>query len=358
MNRRGLASAVAAALAAGAYAPRAHAAARSVAPVPVHTKRVLVRPPRLRVGDCVALFAPGGYVTDAQIERSVTNLESIGLKVKLSAHLRERYGGYAGRPEVRAQDVHALVRDREIKALWAIRGGSGSAQILPLLDYALIRANPKIIIGFSDITALANAVTHRAGLVTFHGPGAISTFSEYSKNQLQSLLFDGASNHVMRSASANDARAENEPEFRVSTLSPGVAQGPLWGGNLSVFAALIGTPFLPNLKDTLLFIEDVNEEPYRIDRWLTQLRQHIGKNYPAATLFGVFRKYVPNDDDPMLTLAQVLEDHAASQPTPCATGYSFGHIAHQMTLPIGVRARLDTQDSTLTLLDPAVSSER
>jgi muramoyltetrapeptide carboxypeptidase len=317
-------------------------------------ERMLVRPPRLHRGDLVALFAPGGYVTEAQIERSVKNLESIGLRVKLSTNLRERYGGYAGSPAQRADDVHALMRDREVKALWAVRGGSGTAQILPLLDYELIRAHPKIIVGYSDITALLNAVTHLSGVVTFHGPVAISTFSDYSVNHLQRVLFDGAENYTMRSAGANDERATKEPEFHAKALRHGVAEGALWGGSVSVFNALIGTPFLPKLARSLLFIEEVSEEPYRIDRMLTQLRQHVGKDYPAATLFGVFQKFASKDDAPTITLAQVLEDHAAAQPIPAVTGYSFGHIANQMLLPIGVRARLDTKEQTLTLLDAAV----
>lgn len=313
-----------------------------------------LRPPRLRKGDLVALFAPGGHVTDEQIERSVKNLESLGLRVTLSKNLRARYGGYAGLPRDRADDMHALIRDPGIKALWSIRGGSGTAQILPFLDYALIRANPKIIIGFSDITALLNAVTHLASVITFHGPGAISTFSDYSVNHLQSVLFDGASNYTMRSASANDERATTEPEYQMKSLRPGVAEGALWGGNLSVFAALIGTPFLPSLKGSLLFLEDANEEPYRLDRLLTQVRQHIGAGYPAATLFGVFRRYAPKDDAPTITLPQVLEDYAATQPIPAVSGYSLGHISHQMTLPIGLRARLDTEAKTVTLLEAAV----
>ncbi len=302
----------------------------------------------------VALFAPGGVVTDAQIERSVVHLESLGLTVKLSPNLRDRYGGYAGRPQPRAEDMHTLLRDREVKALWSIRGGSGTAQILPFLDYELIRANPKIIIGFSDITALLNAVTKLAGVVTFHGPGAISTFSDYSVNHLQRVLFEGVGHYAMRSASANDERAATEPEFQVKTLRSGVAEGALWGGNLSVFVALVGTPFLPSLADAMLFIEEVNEEPYRIDRLLTQLRQHIGHKLPAATIFGVMRRYAPKDEAPQIALTDVLQDHANAQAIPAVTGYSFGHISHQMTLPIGIRARLDSEAQTLTLLEPAV----
>ncbi len=321
------------------------------------TSRALIRPPRLRRGDLVSLFAPGGYVTDAQIERAVKNIESIGLRPKLATNVRERYGGYAGSPEQRADDVHALMRDAEVKALWAVRGGSGAAQILPLLDYALIRANPKIIIGYSDVTALLNAVTHLAGVVTFHGPVAISTFSDYTVNHLQSVLFDATTNYVMRSAIANDERALKEPEFQAKPLRAGVAEGALWGGNLSVFASLIGTPFLPSLASSILFLEETNEEPYRLDRMLTQLRQHVGNNHPAATMFGVFQKYTPKDDAPTITLVQALEDHATAQAIPSATGYSFGHISHQMLLPIGVRARLDTAQATLTLLESAVVSK-
>jgi muramoyltetrapeptide carboxypeptidase len=319
------------------------------------SKRKRLRPKRLRAGDAVALIASGGYVTDAMIETAFRNMESLGLKPRLAKNVRAQRGGYAGTPAQRAEDFHEMWNAQEIRALWSIRGGSGTAQILPLIDYAALRRDPKVLVGFSDMTALLNAVTHVADIVTFHGPAAISTFSDYSKAHLQNVLFEGVANYTMRTAPANDERAVTEPEFVARTLREGVAEGELIGGNLAVFSALIGTPYLPiSFANKLLFLEEINEAPYRIDRMLTQIRQYIGRRSPSATLFGVCRKCEATDGEPSLTLSEVLQDHANAQPIPTVAGYSFGHIAHQMTLPIGVNARLDSRQQTVTLLEAAV----
>jgi muramoyltetrapeptide carboxypeptidase len=317
--------------------------------------RKRLRPKRLRIGDAVALIASGGYVTDAMIESSFKNLESLGLKPRLAKNVRAQRGGYAGTPVQRAEDFHEMWNTPEVRALWSIRGGSGTSQILPLIDYTALRRDPKVLIGFSDMTALLNAVTHVADIVTFHGPAAISTFSDYSKSHLQNVLFEGVGDYTMRTAANNDERAANEPEFRARTLREGVAHGELIGGNLAVFSALIGTPYVPiSFSNKLLFLEDVNEAPYRIDRMLTQLRQYLDRRLPSGTLFGVCRRCEATDGEPSLSLSDVLQDHANAQAIPAATGYSFGHIAHQMTLPIGTQARLDTKQQTLTLVDAAV----
>jgi muramoyltetrapeptide carboxypeptidase len=322
------------------------------------TLQSLTRPPRLREGDAVALLNPGGWVSDEFVERSVRHAEALGLKPRLGKHIRARYGGYAGSIEQRLEDLHAAFLDRDIKAIWTARGGSGTSQILPFVDYAMIARNPKVLLGYSDTTAILNAIAHRSRLVTFHAPNAISTLSDYSKNHLQSLLFEAAGErepYSMRSAFVNDERAATEPEYQVRTHREGVAEGYLLGGNLAVFSAMIGTPFLPSLAGRLLFFEDINEAPYRIDRMLTQVRQHATRNPPAGTLFGVCRKCEATDSEPSLALTQVYDDHVRAQPIPTASGYSFGHIANQMTLPIGVRARLDTAEQTLTLLEAAVA---
>jgi muramoyltetrapeptide carboxypeptidase len=315
----------------------------------------LVRPPRLRRGDVVALLNPGGVVNDEQIERAVKNAESLGLTPRISPNLRAKRGGYAGTVRERVDDLHSMWRDKDVRALWSVRGGSGTSQVLPFVDYAMLRANPKVLMGFSDMTALLNAVSHRSRTVTFHTPSGISTLSDYSKNHLENVLFEGVSDYVMRSASANDERAATEPEFRVRTLRDGIATGELIGGNLAVFSAMVGTPFLPPFVNTLMFLEDVNEAPYRVDRMLTQLRQHSALAPPAATIFGVFRKCEATDGEPSLKLSEVFDDHAAAQTVPTVSGYSFGHISHQMTLPIGLRARLDTAQNTLSLLSSAVA---
>jgi muramoyltetrapeptide carboxypeptidase len=327
----------------------------------------VIKPPALKVGDTVALITPGGFVDDAQIDKSISNLQLIGLKAKLLPNARAARGNFAGTVQQRVDDLHAAFADASVAALWAIRGGSGCAQILPSLDYALIGKHPKVVVGYSDITALLNALYVHCNLVTFHGPVASSTFTDYSVNHLRSILFEGAgatSPYAMHTAHDNDAKAAESPEYEARVLRGGVAEGRLIGGNLSVLAAMIGTPHAPAMNDALLFLEEIGEAPYRIDRLLTQIRQHCGASLPAAIVFGVLRKCGPAKDEASLTLAETLADFAASLPAvtqsvpskiPCVSGYSLGHISHQMTLPIGIRARLDTHAQTVTLVEAAVS---
>lgn len=313
----------------------------------------LIKPRGLKTGDAVALITPGGFVDDALIDKSVRNLESFGLKPRLLPNIKAARGNFAGTVAQRVDDLHSAFQNAEIKALWAIRGGSGGAQILPSLDYAMIRRNPKIVIGYSDITALLIALNRYCGLVTFHGPVASSTFSDYSVNHLRAVLFEATTQHVMRTATDNDAKAADSPEYLARALRPGVCEGALAGGNLSVLASLIGTPFAPSLTDALLFIEEIGEAPYRIDRMLTQIAQSYGSKPPSGAMLGVMRKCDPAKDEASLSLAETLLDFAAINTVPVVAGYSFGHISHQMTLPIGIRARLDSAAQSLTLLEAA-----
>jgi muramoyltetrapeptide carboxypeptidase len=322
-------------------------------PVRATTTSVTVKPRSLRAGDTVALITPGGFVDNTQIDTAVRNVESLGLKAKLLPNVRAARGNYAGTVKERVDDLHAAFRDPKIAALWAIRGGSGCAQILPALNYELIRNHPKIVLGYSDITALLLALYRRTGLVTFHGPVGISTFSDYSVAHLRAVLFEGRRNFTVGSAADNEAKSADAPEYAPRTLRAGVAEGTLVGGNLAVLSALIGTPYMPSLASALLFLEEIGEAPYRIDRMLTQLRQ--GAARPAGVAFGVFRRCDPDKDERSLTLNETLLDFAQQQRVPGVAGLSFGHIAHQMTLPIGIRARLDSGKKSLTFLDSAVS---
>src|SRR5258706_4590297 len=171
----------------------------------------LVKPPRLRSGEVVALVAPGGAMTDDEIEKSVSNIESLGLRVRLGANLRLRRGTYAGTPYQQVEDLHAMFRDREVKAIWSGRGGSGTSVILPLLDYRLIRAHPKVVVGFSDTTALHLAILRHSGLVTFHGPAGISTFSKYSVEHLRAAFMEPRTGSSIVMAEGNRRAAERGP---------------------------------------------------------------------------------------------------------------------------------------------------
>jgi muramoyltetrapeptide carboxypeptidase len=315
----------------------------------------LIKPPRLARGDVVGLVAPGGYTTDATIEQAVRHIEALGLRVKQGTYLREVWGNYGGTVAARIADLHAMFRDPEVKAIWAIRGGSGCISLLRHLDYRLIRTHPKILLGYSDITALHLAIHRHAGLVTFHGPVASSTPSDYATEHLLAVLTAPSDSYTIPMSAENDRRALEAPWYATRTVHAGVAEGPLIGGNLSLVSALTGTPYAVDFTGGLLFIEEVNEEPYRIDRWMTQLDLAVGFDKAAGVMIGICENCGPQGDGPSLTLDETLDVHLQPLRVPAVTGYSFGHIRNQFTMPVGVKGRLDTASRTVTLLEAGVS---
>ena len=280
-------------------------------------------------------------------------MRTLGLEVKPGSNLFARRGGYAGSRQQRAADLHEMFADPQVKAIWAARGGSGCATVLPCLDYGLIKAHPKIVVGYSDVTALHLALLARTGMVSFHGPVSSSTFSPFSEAHLRAVLFDAPRTLAMP-VRERDADAVLPAESVPYVIREGSAEGPLVGGNLSTLCALVGTPFFPDTRGGLLFLEDIGEAPYRIDRMLTQLEQAGVLASVAGVVLGVFRKCAPADDEPSLTLREVFEDRFAALGVPCAYGFAVGHIPQQLTLPLGVRARMDAATRTITLLEPAV----
>jgi muramoyltetrapeptide carboxypeptidase len=343
------------------------AMAVGVAIAPAHmttqaaTHRRLIKPPMLRPGSLVGLIAPGGVLDDSIIQKCVQNLESLGFRVKPSNNIRAAWGGYAGTVQQRLDDLHRMFSDPDVKAIWTARGGSGCSGLLPGIDYPMIRRHAKILIGYSDITALHLALYRRAGLVTFHGPVAWSTPNDYAVSQMQAVLMTPRRETEIHMSSENERRSVTQSEFVSRTFRHGIAEGPLVGGNLSIVAALAGTPYGAEIRNHLLFLEEVREAPYRVDRLLTQLQQSAagfgharGLAHAAGVMLGVFSRSNAPADDKSLSLNEVLDDHFANSPVPAVYGYSFGHIAHQCTLPIGIRARLDTASRTLTLLEAAV----
>lgn len=292
---------------------------------------------------------------DALIEKCVRNLESLGFSVKPGRNIRAARGGYAGTVAERLEDLHAMARDRNVAAIWAARGGSGCLALLPHIDYAALRRHAKVLIGYSDITALHLALYRRAGLVTFHGPVASSTFSDFSVGQLEAVLMDAQPEWTFHIPDAGLAKAAEQPQFAPRTFCGGIAEGRLSGGNLSTLCALVGTPYAAPARGHLLFLEEVAEAPYRIDRLLTQLRYAGTLGSAAGILLGVFQKCEAPPGEASLTLAQTLDDHFSRARVPTGYGYAFGHIPHQYTLPVGARARLDADARTLTLLEAAVA---
>jgi muramoyltetrapeptide carboxypeptidase len=315
----------------------------------------LIKPPRLRQGDVVGLITPSGHVNQEKIDKCVRNIEALGLRVKLGKHVLEARGNYAGAVWQRLEDLHAMFADQEVKGIWAATGGSGAISLLPHIDYALIRQHPKVLVGYSDITALHLAISRKTGLVTFHGPVASSTFGEYAVRHLRAVLMEPQATTEIHMAPGNAAQVAQRPNFALRTLQHGVREGRLTGGNLSLVAALAGTPYGTQYDKAILFLEDIGEAPYRVDRMMTQLDLTHGFNHASALMLGIFHKCEATDGEPSLTLAETIDDHVARLQIPAVYGYSFGHIADQFTLPMGIHARLDTQAQTLTLLEAAVA---
>jgi muramoyltetrapeptide carboxypeptidase len=306
-------------------------------------------PRRLRAGDTVALCATSGVVSESTIERAEINLEgALGLRIKRMPNLRKSWGGYAGTIAERVADLHAAFSDPAVAGIWCARGGSGAQALLPHLDYALIKQHPKILIGYSDVTALHNALLVRAGLMGFHGPVSSSQFSPYNVANLKNVLFEGGQNA--------SAYPENFGAFiRVDQRRAiDAMQGTLIGGNLSVFVSMVGSAFFPNTDNAIVCLEDVGEAPYRIDRMLTQLTQARVFERCAGVLLGTFTKTEPKDNEPTLSVDDVFRHHFANAPFPVLANVPFGHMPTQWVLPIGARARVSLQNGALTFIEPVV----
>jgi muramoyltetrapeptide carboxypeptidase len=310
------------------------------------TKSDIVKPHALRTGQTIGLIAPGGYVTAAQVQRSRDNLNQLGFSVKQAPNLFAQWGGYAGTIEQRVDAFHQMYFDDSVSALWAVRGGSGTLGLLPHLNYTAIRAKPKAVIGYSDITALHLALLAKAGMVSFHGPVASSTFAPASVEAIRTILMNSHKDSELT------LLAPHANQYR--PITAGKAEGRLVGGNLSLVCALIGTGFLPQLQNANLFLEDVGEPPYKVDRLLHQLLLYCPANQLNSVALGLFTKTEPSDNDPSLSFSQVIDQHLAGQKTPAGYGFSFGHIAPQWTIPVGVNASVDTQRGTINLLEAAV----
>ncbi len=316
-------------------------------------KKKTLKPARLKEGDTVGMIAPSSSVSAETLARAIANIESLGLKVKTGDNILKSKGYLAGTEKERLDDLHKMFADPAIKAVWCVRGGYGATRYLPQIDYALIKKNPKIFIGYSDITALHLAIHEKTGLVTFHGPVGTSDPTDYNRLHLKNVLMHPSPQYLIPQAEEN---LKNEGNlYKTEAIHPGKSAGKLIGGNLSLLSAMAGTPYgLKNLKGCLLFMEDIEERPYRIDRMLTQLLQSCDITKAAGIILGVFEGCNPKPDENSLSLMECLTDRLAPLNIPCMYGYSFGHIKNQCVLPVGIQAEMDVQAGTITLLEPAV----
>jgi muramoyltetrapeptide carboxypeptidase len=312
----------------------------------------IIKPKRLKKGDTVGIIAPSSGVSDDEFSKTIQNMADLGFKTKVGKYTKAVNGFLAGTDKERLEDFHAAFADKEINAVWCIRGGYGATRFLPKIDFNLIRKNPKIFVGYSDITALHTAIHQNTGLVTFHGPVAASTYSDYTKKHAVNTLMNPAASYKIELSPDNIANESGL--FKTETIAKGKARGKLIGGNLSLLTAVAGTKSgLKNTKGKLLFIEDVGEKPYRLDRMFVQLKQSVNLSELAGIALGIFEDCNPPDDNSQ-TVFDVVKDQLGNLGIPVIYGLSFGHIRDQFTLPIGVEAELNTETATITFLETGV----
>jgi muramoyltetrapeptide carboxypeptidase len=308
-------------------------------------------PAALAPGDTVALVSPSSATSERlNLQLAQEAMQALGFKVKTGEHYASRYGHLAGSDAARAGDLNAMFADDEVKAIICVRGGSGAARLLPLLDYDAIRANPKVLLGYSDITALHNAILAQAGLVTFHGPIGAGSWNRFNVDQFRRVFFDRA---LMQYRNPSDAGDELVPrKHRTLTITGGKARGELIGGNLTVLTGLAGSPYLPDFRGKILFLEDVSEAPYRIDRMLTTLKLMGALDAIAGFVFGECTDCGPGEGYGSLTLDQIFDDHIKPLGIPAYRGAMIGHIREQFIVPVGGKVELDADAGTFRMLEP------
>ncbi|MCR6686954.1 LD-carboxypeptidase [Pseudoxanthomonas sp.] len=310
-----------------------------------------ILPPPLQPGDTIGLVSPSAATDDPfDLQLAREAMEALGLEVKAAPHLDARRGHLAGTDAERAGDLNAMFADRRVKAIVCARGGSGAARLLPLLDYPLIRRNPKALLGYSDITALHNALLSQAGLVSFHGPIGSGSWNTFNADQFRRVFFG---RELMQYRNLSEPGDELVPRRnRTVTITGGTARGELVGGNLSVLVALAGSRYLPDFRGKILFLEDVGEAPYRVDRMFSTLRLMGALEQVAGVVFGECTECDPGDGYGSLTVSQILDDYLAPLGVPAYRGAMIGHIRQQFILPVGGKVELDADAGTLRMLEP------
>jgi muramoyltetrapeptide carboxypeptidase len=307
----------------------------------------MIRPPALRPGARVALVAPAGPLPDGAVDRAAERVRGWGFEPVVGEHARKRHGYLAAPDPERTADFNAALRDDSVDAVWCLRGGYGVMRIVDGIDWPALARRPRPVIGFSDNTALHLAI-RRHGVVSFHGPHpATEELTRFSADGLLRALTVAEPAGLLPFPEDEDA-----PE----TIAGGVAEGPLAGGNLSLIASTLGTPYAVQAEGALLFLEEVGEAPYRVDRLLSQLRLAGVLGAAAGIVIGGITDVPDTGSEHVTLIEDVLQDLLGDLGVPVAYGFPFGHVEDNWTLPVGVRARLDADAGTLELLEAGVEA--
>ena len=308
----------------------------------------IIKPKALRHGDVIGIAAPASPpVSEEKLAKGISYLERLGYRIELGKNLYRKRGYLAGTDGQRASDIHELFVNKKVKAIFNARGGFGCMRILPLLDYNLIRRHPKIFVGYSDVTVLQLALFTKIGLATFSGPMVAVEMADGLSGTVEEQFWK-----CLTHPKALDLIYMNKKKKKV--FQKGNSTGRIIGGNLSLIAAMVGTPYFPSASDLLLVLEEIGERPYRIDRMLRQLQLANVLKKTKGVLLGSFDDCEPEKGKPSLALQQVFNDIFANGSYPVMSGLSCGHRNNSLTIPLGVRARIDTVTGALRFLENAV----
>jgi len=317
-------------------------------------------PGHLKVGDTVGLVSSAfAAKEEQQIEFSKERLQALGFKVIEGKHIHDRYGYLAGEDKARAQDINDMFANPKVKGIFEVRGGWGSARVLPYLNYDLIKQNPKVLMGFSDITSLLLAIHKQTGLVTFHGPlGGWYPWPQYTINYFKKVVMQGKQVDFFNPTSFDNSKDLIQTENRIHTIHGGVATGRLIGGNLSILTTMIGTPYMPNIKGAILFVEDTDRYYYEIDRMMDQLKNAGVLNQISGFVFGQCtdcNALLADESLHSFTLNEILDQYIKPLGIPAWSGAMINHSANIFVLPEGVQVKVDANKGSIQMLNSAVS---
>ncbi len=313
----------------------------------------LLKPKKLNKGDVIGIISPASLPNDlTKIEKGVNYLEKLGYRVEVGKNVEKSYGYLAGSDEERLDDIHAMFKNKDVKAIINIRGGYGSGRLLDKINYNLIKKNPKIFVGYSDITALQMAFLKKTGLVTFAGPMLAVDFWKDEVDPFTEEFF-----WKMISSTKKIGKLINPDKENFYTLTKGRGEGKLIGGNLSLISSLLGTPYQPDFNNSVLLLEEIGEEPYSIDRMFYQLKYATNsfKNIKGIIIGRFADCYIKDKDIPSLTLNDVISDYFGELKIPVIYNVKHGHIEQNLTIPWGLKTKMNASRNFIEIAESAVS---
>jgi muramoyltetrapeptide carboxypeptidase len=311
----------------------------------------VVKPKHLKKGDLIGLISPASTPDNLEkINKSVEYFEKLGYRVIVGKNVGKVRGYLAGTDDERLEDFHSMFSNKDVKAIFCVRGGYGTIRFLDKINFNLIKKNPKIFVGYSDITALQLAIFHKTGLITFAGPMAAVDFTGDVDPFTEENFWK------MVTSTKPFGKFKNPQGERISCITKGKAKGRLLGGNLSLVCSLLGTPFIPKFDKAILFLEEVEEKPYRIDRFFAQLK--LAKIFDKVNGIVLCNFTDCEETDPTkksLTLNDVVSDYFTGLKKPVVYNLIHGHIKSKNTIPIGAMASVDCSKSSVEIIESCVS---